>query len=283
MEGEAGDGDGLGLGLAVEGVAQHRVTQVGEVDADLVGAPGLELCLHQRGDGKALEGLKVGHGRLAPVACQGGAPCRGAGTADGAGHGDRLGQVPRHQGQVAPRHGVGAELALEVEGRRVGARQDQDARGIAVEAVHDEEPPHLAPRAGQGASRARQYGVLLGVEGGVDEQPRGLVHHHHVLVLVEDGNAGTAQAQAPRGEFRSVRHAVGGQHPLPRVAGHRLVDRDVALHHFVLGAAVGEGEELLHHSRQASGMAVHTPTLPLRPFPQAHLVAGGQAGASPLR
>lgn len=266
MEGEARDGDRLGLGVAVQLVAQDRVAQVREVHPDLVGAPGFQLRLHQRGDGEPLEGLDVGCGRQSPSQRQGGPPRRGAGPTNGARHSNRPGQVPRHQGQVAPRHGMGAELALQVPGSRMRAGQHQDARGVAVEAVHNEEPPHLAPAPAQSPRRPRQHRILLGVHRGVDEQPGGLVHHHHVLVLVEDGDGGAVPAQAARGELGSVRHAVGRQHPLPRVEDEHVVDRDVALQDLVLRAAVGEGEPLLHRPRQALGTIGHVPTLPLPTF-----------------
>ncbi len=282
MESEARDGDRLGFGVAVQLVPQDRVAQVREVHPDLVGAPGFQPRLHQRRDGEPLEGFDVRGGRHSPSRGQGRPPRRGAGPANGARHSHRPGQVPRHQGQVAPRHGMGAELALQVPGSRVRARQDQDARSVAVEAVNDEEPPHLATASAQSPRRPHQHRILLGVHCGVDEQPGGLVHHHHVLVLVEDDDSGAVPAQAARGELGPVRHAVRGQHPLPRVANEHVVDRDVTLQDLVLRAAVGEGEPLLHRARQALGTIGHTPTLPLQAFPGPPVV-GGQGGAIPLR
>jgi hypothetical protein len=39
--------DRIRLGIAVEGVGEHRVAKVGEVDTHLVGASGTERCLDE--------------------------------------------------------------------------------------------------------------------------------------------------------------------------------------------------------------------------------------------
>ena len=53
-------------GLAVGRVADEGVTDVRHMDADLVGAPGGELALDQRGAGEALDDPVTGQG-LAPA------------------------------------------------------------------------------------------------------------------------------------------------------------------------------------------------------------------------
>jgi len=45
MKREARHRDRVGLGIAVEGVGEHGVTEVGKVNSHLVGAAGIELGL----------------------------------------------------------------------------------------------------------------------------------------------------------------------------------------------------------------------------------------------
>lgn len=137
--------DRVGRGIAVDRVSEHRVAQVGEMDAHLMGAPGSELRLHQRHPSEPLERPHNCVCRPPPRSrCQSRAPGARTRATDPASDQDLTGHVPAHERDVAALHGVGAELGLKVVGRGVGEGEHHHTRGVAVEAVHDQHPP-VAP------------------------------------------------------------------------------------------------------------------------------------------
>jgi hypothetical protein len=94
-----------------------------------------------------------------------------------------------HDGQVDALDAVLAELVREVAMREVTLRDDEHAGGSAVEAVHDARPQHVAD-AGQVVAVVQQRvderpAAVSGRR--VHDDPRGLVEHDQVLVLVEHG------------------------------------------------------------------------------------------------
>jgi hypothetical protein len=80
---------------------------------------------------------------------------------------------------------VGAELALQVLGGRVGKGQHHHARGVPVETVHDQDAPVMAGAPLQLGRSAGEHGVLVARGRRVDQQARRLVHHQHVGILVQ--------------------------------------------------------------------------------------------------
>ena len=155
MEREPPDRERVGRRVAVDGVAEHRVAEEREVDANLVGAAGAELGLDQ-GDGpQALERPQHGAGRAAASARgERGSPRARLRPSDVA-----LDQLLLREGaagerQVAALDRVRAELEVEMLRRRVREREHQDAGGVTIEPVHDEDaamPPAPPLQLGRGA------------------------------------------------------------------------------------------------------------------------------------
>jgi len=186
MEGEPPGCDGVGGRIAVDRVPQHRVAQVGEVNANLVGAPRPQLRLRERGPREPLQWPHDGLSRApARPRRQGGAAGPRARAADPARDKLLAFQVPAHERDVATLHRVGAELALQVLGGRVGKGQHHHARGVPVETVHDQDAPVMAGAPLQLGRSAGEHGVLVARGRRVDQQARRLVHHQHVGILVQ--------------------------------------------------------------------------------------------------
>jgi hypothetical protein len=186
VERDPPDGKRIAGRLAVDRVPQNRVTEVGEVDADLVGPPGAELGLDERYRAEPLEW---------PQRRDGGAPAApgrkrrppgaGPGPPNGAGHTPLAGQRPPHERDVPPLDAVSAELPLQMLRREVGEGEHKHAGRLAVETVHDVDPPVAARPTFDLGARATDDGVLLGGGRAVDEQPRRFVDDEDVRVDVE--------------------------------------------------------------------------------------------------
>lgn len=187
---DGGDRRIAGSPAAIEPIAQKRMAERGEMDADLVGAPGLEPHFEPRGESACcLEHAIVADGPLAachhchPLAIPGVAADR---SVDGTGGGIR---DPAHHPLVDPLDAVDGELGGKPEMGAVVFGGDEDAADVAVEAVDD---------AGAGdAADAGEAGSAVGEEG-VDEGAGGVagcrMYHRscgfdqdeEVFVLVED-------------------------------------------------------------------------------------------------
>ena len=173
----------------VDRVARHRVAEGGEVDADLVGAARDQVELEERPAREPLADPVAGRRRPAvrrprPSAVR---SLRVApdGRLDPA---DRRGDAALHQRQVGLADAARLELGHQ---RRLGgvvAGDDQQARGVAVEAVDDARPRDARDAAVVVA--ARQQGVderAPPVPGRrVDDQAGRLVDDQQVVVLVDD-------------------------------------------------------------------------------------------------
>ncbi len=138
---------------AVTGVADHRVPPRREVHANLVGAPGDEVDFEQRRAGEHL-GRAVDRRGLARV----GRAHRHLGWVATAAadrivdpSGRRF-RAPPHEGEVGLVDLAPREHRRKLAVRRVGLGDEQQARGVFVQAVHD-------PRA-VGASRGGERQVL---------------------------------------------------------------------------------------------------------------------------
>src|SRR6185436_1768728 len=162
---------------AVERVAEQRMSQLGEVNADLMSAAGLEADLEQRGAMQACAHAPGGHRWLASL--------RSAREALSVA---RVAAVKRlelsgvrrltvHEREVRLLHASCLERALERLERGVVLGDDEAARGLLVQAVHDARPEH-APHAGQAGDvveqRVHERAARMS-GGGVDDEPRGLV------------------------------------------------------------------------------------------------------------
>ncbi|MCX5661689.1 MAG: hypothetical protein NTW19_18580 [Planctomycetota bacterium] len=158
----------LAHGLAaVEDVAYDRMAQVGHVDADLVGAPGLELELDQG----------VAAVLLAHAEERQGVPARGvvadaAGLADGGvladGLVDRAAgevEVAVDDGEVGLERRAVLELAGDAPVGLLALGDDDDAGGVLVEPVDDAGAELAGPDGGE-AGDAPVAAVGVGLAGG---------------------------------------------------------------------------------------------------------------------
>lgn len=186
-----GDGDEALLVDSIELVADDRVADLGEVDADLVLATGKGGGAHE-GDGLAPEGAggegpDLGAGGEAPL-LEGprahlDADPRAEGGAEGEVDAARGFELAVDQRPVDLVDGAAEEGALEVAAAAAAAAEDEDAGGLAVDAVG--ELPAV-PLAEAGAEEVRE-GVAVVAGGGVDGETGGLVEDEEVGVLVEHG------------------------------------------------------------------------------------------------
>src|SRR5262245_27494647 len=129
---------------AMPGVAEHRVTEIRELDADLVAAAGPEPQLHQGRVPPPLSHPVVRH-RL--PALRGGADAEGAVLGDAALRHALVGRdAALDAGDVHALHAPRLELRLQLALRARRLRDDEEAGGLAVEAVDDEGPARRPAR-----------------------------------------------------------------------------------------------------------------------------------------
>lgn len=252
------DRERVGLGIPVDGVPEHRVAEVGEVDADLVRAAGAELSLDERRRPQALERPqhRAGGAAAGPRGeCR--APRARPRPADAALHQLLPQEIPARQSEVETLHGVEPKLAVQVFGRGVRDRQHHHPRCVAVEAVDDENAP-VAPgpplQLGRGAGEHR---VLLALDRGVDEQPGGLVDDDDLVVGEQHLNRrrlGRALAPGQRG---GVGDLVGRPDERAGVGHDGSVEQDVTDQHLPLGPRVRGAEQGLDGPGETSRRALH--------------------------
>lgn len=191
-----------GLGLetgAVNVVAEQRMAEMGEVDADLVGAAGLELTGEQGGDRlavltrEALDHPPMGHGVTAALAHRhflSGVRMPVDRLIDGAAFPVR--HAP-DKGHVAAAHLAGAAMVGELRRQRlVGAvvlGGHHQSGGVLVEPMDNARPPDPAD-AGQACAAVgdqrvdQRAGLVPG--GGMDHEVLRLVDDDDVVVLEHD-------------------------------------------------------------------------------------------------
>ena len=171
---------------AVGRVAGQRVADRGEVGADLVGAAGLQPRLQVALARQQLEHLEMGArlprggaGDRHPVALALGAADRGV-DRPGA-----RGEPAAGQRQVDAFDLALADRLLQRRVGLVGAGDDQQAAGAAVEPVDDPRPLRVLAAAEQLAELGDQRRALVRGRR-VDDQAGGLVDHRQLLVGVDD-------------------------------------------------------------------------------------------------
>ncbi len=258
VERQPPDRERVGFGIPVDGVPEHRMTEEGEMNPYLVRAAGAELRLDERRRSQALERPQQ---RACGAAAGPGGERRAASArprpADAALHQLLPQEIPARQSKVEALHGVEPELAVQVLGRGVRNRQHHHPRGVAVEAVHDENAP-VAPgpplQFGRGAGEHR---VLLALDRGVDEQPGGLVDDDDLVVgeqHLDRRRFGGALAPGQRG---GVGDLVGRSDERAGVGHDGPVEQHVADQHLPLGPRVGGAEQGLDGPGETSRRALH--------------------------
>jgi CubicO group peptidase (beta-lactamase class C family) len=270
VEGDPRHRDGIVLDAAVDRVAEHRMVQVREVDAHLVRPPGAELRLDQRRGAESLQRLHLRARRSAAGAGRKRRPASaGAGAADAAVDVGLAVEVACHQRVVAAGHRVRLELPLHLLGGGVRARQHHHARGVAVEPVHDVDAAGPAAALRQLDHEAGEHGVLLALDGRVDEQAGRLVDHDHVVVEVEHDDPRALRPRRQAGEPGPVGDERAGPQEVSRIGHHLAVHGGVPDQHLALGAGERGTHDLLQPPRQPDirSAAIHEPTIasPCRP------------------
>jgi hypothetical protein len=215
------------LRVAVDRVANQRVSRMGEMDADLVGPAGLQPGLDERRDAEPLNDLPLGD-RPDP----GLAGFRHPAPPVPAVLDEVLAEdpffarhVPLHDRPIAAVHRVGAELGLELDEPLMAPGEGQDAGRLLVETVDDRDVgaslrPLGSPRRNAGEERV----LLLGL-GRMGEEPGGLHDGDRVVVLVEDLDRRVDPPDDP--PVRIPLHPVGGRHDRAGVVDFLAVDRDL--------------------------------------------------------
>ena len=193
----------------VDPLPADRMPQFGQMDADLMGAAGLETTLHQRvGIAEMLDRVDVRDGQLAAAVLARSPPAVTAITNEM--RSDRAGrQPPHHQRQIASLRGVQPKLLGQNPPGRHRPGEDQEAAGLTVDAMHRPHrlrpPPPLAaaPLAAAGEFPGDRLGheflerrlklpaaggpaPLLVVTGACHS--RWLVDHHDRLVEMDDSD-----------------------------------------------------------------------------------------------
>src|SRR5215213_1800341 len=184
-------------GVPVARIAADGMADRGEVRADLVGAPGLQARLDQRVRLQGLDHSEVG-ARLA-----GAAPAHGATLGRAMVAAQRRVDRPLararpslHQGEIAAGEPAVADHLGETAVGLVGARDDHQPGGVAVQPVHDARPRRIAAAAEEVAedvdqSRAVDAGAL------VDDEAGGLVDDGEPLVDVHEPRLGHGARASP--------------------------------------------------------------------------------------
>ncbi len=240
------DAGGLEEGFvaaAVDAFSEEGVTGFGEVDADLVGATGFEAAGDEGGAAEELEWFDVGDGELALVGAQAaavrggldGAAAAVAAVGDDAGA-DGLGRdVAVSECEVAAADGVEAELLGEALFGEPGAGEDEEAGGLAVEAMDDAEGGSAARVAGVGAGAAGEPATHEFVEGSAfalferhGGDAGGFIDDDEVGIDVGDGGVGQlAFARGARGRLVQLEVGAGGG-PAAGIGDGGAVDADLA-------------------------------------------------------
>ncbi len=167
--------------LAVDRVADQRMTEGAEMDPDLVSAAGFQAAAQQRGVPEAL-GHRVARNRL--PAARGDRHPRALDrvAAHGSIHGAIARDVAVDDGEVLAPDAARLQLAHEVGLCLQRLRHDEETAGVLVEAVHDARPRDASER-----RRVREQGVEQGAPpvaaAGMDDEPGGLVQHEQGFVL----------------------------------------------------------------------------------------------------
>ncbi len=187
--------------------------RMGEVNADLMRAPGFEVA-HDvtREHAKAFCHAVMGHGRLAPTLPDGVTlPCAGVapqGTRERA----RQGMGDAHnQRLVTPPEGPVRELGRKSTVRGIVFGDDHQTARVLIKAMDDSrtrdaaDPTEVGPAVGE--QRVDERSVPMPY-GGVDDESSGLVDHQQVRVFVDNlqrNRLGFRRCGRGGGQMRGVR------------------------------------------------------------------------------
>ncbi len=174
--------------VAVDGIADDGRADRRQVDADLVGAPGLERHAQQRAAGQRLDELEVGDGVAGVVARERHAGRVAAVAADrGLDAAAARARAAAHEREVRAADPAAAQLRLQARVRAAVAGHEQQAGGVAVEPVDDPGAGVVAARGDPGERVDERRAAVP--RHGMHQQAGRLVGHHQVLVGVGERHA----------------------------------------------------------------------------------------------
>ena len=233
----------------VEGVARDREPDGGEVDADLVRPAGLETNAEERARRQDLEHLEVRdrvarRGRVERVATG-----VGAVSSDRSLDSPALGaRRPDNEGEIAPLEAATADEVLQTAVRLGRPRDDDEAGGVAVEAVDDAGALELAARNAVREQALHERPPSQARRRMHDDSGR-LVDDEQVLVLVGDAKAQLLRLEGFGGRRAAVeldRLAAGKSEALGAATA---VDADRAAREETLG--LGARSDLWQRGQEA--------------------------------
>ena len=171
-------------GVPYSGSPAHRVPDRLHVHAHLMRASRVEAQPQQRIPRERSLEREMGARAACGVAAHRHARARARVSADRRLHGARARRRPAlHERKVLARYLASRERALEQRVDLVAARHQHQARGVAIEAVHDPRALRVNAARGDPGEQLRQRALLVAPPG-VHDEARRLVHHQQVLILV---------------------------------------------------------------------------------------------------
>jgi hypothetical protein len=191
--------DATASSASVDGIAHHGVSGVLEMDPDLMGATGMELEAEEINGGKPGDHVRVG-ARRPP----GGRNRHSLAVARMAGdwrldHGGTLREMAPRQRCVRAGDATLPEQVTEPAVREIGFGDQHEARGVAIEPVHDPRSALHATAQSRAASDKRVHQGVVPMTGRrVHDQARGFVDDREVLVLPHDGERNVRGSELPR-------------------------------------------------------------------------------------
>ena len=172
---------------AVDGVPRDTKVDRGQVNSNLVRSTRREADAKERATREELEQLELGHG----VTGNGGVERDAGGVAPVAADRRFDSSSPRarpaaHEREIFPHELPAAQEALQPAMGLVGAGDDEEPRGVAVESMDDPRPRRIAP-ARDGVREESVDERAVRVPGRrVDDDAGRLVDDEEILVLVHD-------------------------------------------------------------------------------------------------
>ena len=173
-------------GASVDGIADDRETEVGQMDADLVGAPRFDFDIEEREATEGRGDRVVGYGRFAvwwigghPLAVDGMAADRRR-NATRPRHGDAM-----HQRLIDLAHAAILELRRQRVKGSIVLRHDEQSARLLVQPVDDSRPLHAADAA-EGAAVVQQrvdQRAARVPRRGMDDQAGGLVENENIGIF----------------------------------------------------------------------------------------------------
>lgn len=170
--------------VAIDRIADERMVNFRHVHADLVGASGFQLHAQEREFAEAFFDAVMRDGFLAVRAhCHFRAilVMAGHGQVDGVARSD----IAVHEGKIGAMHLAVLQLLHQRRMRAQGTRDDHEAAGVLVEAVHDAGARQL-PGFGEMVQEGVQHCAARVADSRMNDKPGGLVDYDDVFIGMND-------------------------------------------------------------------------------------------------